>query len=565
MTVKEEKVGSQPIYKIKAEYDIYVRMRDGVHLCVDVYRPDAEGKFPALLGMSPFGKRVQTRVYDRSIVAEGGDPTYLVPRGYVHVLADVRGSGKSEGEFRCFHSEQEQEDGYELVEWIAQQPWCDGNVGMVGLSYFGVSQMLVAGQKPPHLKAIFAYDSSGDWYREGPYDGGIFSEFFYYVGGSSCARRNFASVMIEDKAPEELNRLVEERKNDPDIKINPRLLNLLENPWMNPVAFDPLLNPTDGPFYWERSPYIKHDKIDIPVYCGSGWYAYTYTHLTGAFKNYAGVKGPKKLIISGPFFRGQEHPFALSWHEYHELLVRWYDYWLKGIDTGIMDEPPIKIFVMGVNKYRYENEWPLARTKWTKFYLRLMGHLSTEPEAVVGDPDCFVQMPPTMTNTIQSLKYTTPPFIEPVEVTGPISLTLYASIDQEDTNWIAILKDVPPNDSEIELTRGYLKASHRALNPEKSTPWLPYHTHMNPEPVKPGEIFEYAIEIRPTSNVFKAGHCIQLEICNLDLPAPRMVTERGPKPSHLACGRTVVHKIYRDKKYQSYLLLPIIPIKQEAP
>lgn len=556
---KKGKAGSQPIYRVKVERDVYIKMRDGVPLCVDIYRPDAEGKFPGLLAMGPYGKTTQVRLYDPSIVAEAGDPDYFVSRGYAHVVADIRGTGKSEGEMRCFHSQQEQEDGYDLVEWIAQQPWCDGNIGMVGPSYFGMSQFLVAAQQPPHLKAIFGYDSPGDWYREGPYDGGCFSDYFPGMYRRAIVNRNAVSVMVKDTPLEKLEQLVKERIEDPDIQTNSRHLLVLQHPWMNPPGFDVLLNSTDGPFYWERSPSTKYDKIKIPAYCGSGWYAYTYTHLAGAFRNFAGVKGPKKLLISGPFFRGPEHPLALSWREYHELCMRWYDYWLKGIDTGIMDEPPIRIFVMGVNKYRYENEWPLARTKWIKFYLHPMGRLSTAPETQAGEPDCFVQMPPTMTKVIQSLKYTTGPLVDPLEVTGPIALDLYAAIDQEDTNWIAVLKDVAPDGSEVELTRGWLKASHRALDPEKSKPWQPYHTHKNPGPVKPGEITEYEIEVRPTSNVFKAGHRIQLEICSLELPAPVVITEKGPMTSHLACSRTVMHKIYRNEKYQSYLLLPVIP------
>jgi uncharacterized protein len=555
---KIERAGSQPAYRVKVERDVYVTMRDGVRVCVDIYRPDDEGKFPGLLGMGPYGKTTQVRLHDPSIVGEAGDPDYIVPRGYAHIVADIRGGGKSEGEMRCFHSRQEQEDGYDLVEWIAQQSWCDGNVGMVGPSYYGISQFLVAGQQPPHLKAIFGYDSPGDWYREGPYDGGCFSDYFPGMYRRAVVNRNTVSVMVQDTPPEELERLVKKRIEDPDIQVNSRHLLVLQHPWMNPPGFDVLMNPTDGPFYWERSPYTKYDRITIPAYCGSGWYAYTYTHLAGAFRNYGGVRGPKKLLISGPFFRGPEHPQALSWREYHEIMLRWYDYWLKGMDTGIMDEPPIKIFVMGANKYRYENEWPLARTKWTKFYLQSRERLSLEPEMRVQEPDCFVQMPPAMTGIIQSLKYRTGAFEVPVEVTGPMALHLFASIDQEDTNWVAVLKDVAPDGSEVELTRGWLKASHKALDPEKSKPWQPYHTHTDPDPVQPGEIAEYEIEVRPTSNVFTAGHRIQLEICSLELPAAVVITEKGPMTSHLAVSKTVVHKVYRNEQYRSYLLLPII-------
>jgi putative CocE/NonD family hydrolase len=215
---------------------------------------------------------------------------------------------------------------------------------------------------------------------------------------------------------------------------------------------------------------------------------------------------------------------------------------------------------MGADKYRYENEWPMARTKWTKYYLRPDGGvLSIHPEIVSEEPNSFVQMPPNMTNTINSLKYTTAPLSEPVEVTGPIALYLYASIDQEDTNWTVVLRDVYPNGSTVELTRGWLRASHRALDPDKSTSWTPYHTHVNPEPVKPGEIYEYAIEVRPTSNIFKAGHCIQVEICNLEFPAPPVTPKRAEHNIHLPYGKTVAHKIYCNKEYQSHLLLPVIP------
>jgi putative CocE/NonD family hydrolase len=549
---------TQSVQKIKKEYDVLVQMRDGINLYVDIYRPDTEEKLPALLGMSPYGKRAQVRVYDTSIVGEACDPNYIVPKGYIHIVADVRGSGKSEGQMRCLHSKQEQEDGYDLVEWIAHQQWCNGNVGMVGPSYFAMAQLLVAAQQPPHLKALFAYDAPGDWYRDGPYHGGILSDFFLGLTGISISRKNAISTVLEECTSEQLLNIIKEKENEPEIHINTPYLRLLECPHMNPYFFDIIMNPTDGPFYWERSPYTKYDKIKIPVFCGSGWYAYTYTHLTGAFRNYTGLKGPKKLLISGPIFRGPNHPLALSWHEYHELLIRWYDYWLKGIETGIMDGPPVKIFVMGVNRWRFENEWPLARSKWTKFFLRPQHHLSTEPETQIKDPDTFVQMPPNLTNHIQSLKYCTSPLKKPMEITGPMALKLYAAIDQADTNWIAVLKDIAPDGSETELTRGWLKASHRTLDLNKSEPWLPYHTHTKPEAVTPGEITEYDIEIRPTSNVFKEGHRIELEICNLELPAPIRITERGPQTSTLPYGKTVVHRIFHNETYQSYLLLPII-------
>lgn len=558
MTPQSRKGESQPIYEVKAERNVRVSMRDGVSLSVDIYRPNAEGKFPALLAVSPFGKEMQALQLPPQPVQsslfrgalEAGDIDYIVSRGYAHVIADVRGTGHSEGEFAGIYSTQESGDGYDLVEWIAQQSWCDGNVGMVGISYFAVSQLVVAAEQPPHLKAIFPYDANNDRYRDGTYDGGILSSFYYTIYTEPISGCNAVSTTIKSLPPEEVDTLIQDRLSDPDIKSNPLYYRILMDPRRNLGFFDILVHPTDGPFYWERSPYTKFDKIKIPTYLGSGWYAYAFTHLPGAFRAYAGIEAPKKLLIGPPHML--ERPF----HQYHDLIIRWFDHWLKGIDTGIMNEPPIKIWVMGANTWRYEYEWPLKRTKWTKFYLRSWERLSEEPETFYDAPDCFVQQPPTMTTTIQSLKYLTSPMSEDMEVTGPIALYLYASIDTDDTNWIVTLTDVDEHGAETELTRGWLKASHRAVDKGKSKPWQPYHPHTKPEAVIPGEIYEYAIEVRPTSNVFRAGHCVKLEIASMDLPMP---PKRGPKPHHLASSRTTLHKIYRNEKWPSHLLLPIIP------
>ena len=247
-----------------------------------------------------------------------------------------------------------------------------------------------------------------------------------------------------------------------------------------------------------------------------------------------------------------ERPF----HQYHDVIIRWFDHWLKGIDTGIMDEPPIRLFVRGIEQWRNENEWPLARTKWTDYYLRSWNRLTTEPEMLPDiSPDSYVQQPLTVTNDIQSLVYTTAPMHQDTEVTGPIGLHLLASISTPDTNWIVVLKDVWPDNTQVELTRGWLKASHRALDENKSRPYQPYHTHRNPEPAVPGRIYEYAIEVRPTSNVFRSGHRIRLEIASADWPGKTIF-----EPDHLSSTQTTLHSIYHDKNYPSRLVLPIIPM-----
>jgi predicted acyl esterase len=491
-------------------------------------------------------------------VIEAGDTEYLVSRGYAHVIGDLRGIGYSEGDYVGMHSQKEGEDGYDLVEWIAQQSWSDGNVGMVGYSYFGEIQQFVAIEQPPHLKAIFPTGVFSDLYRDMAYTGGMLSLFLYglwdgRLGTSGMAPKQVFSAMMRNLSNEEFERRIQEALNNPDIRNFPNLYHLLHYPQKNPLFVDLLLNPYDGPFYWERSAYTRFDKIKIPVYSMGAW---SHFFSTGAqWDLYCGINVPKKIMMKPPGFPTR------PWRDNLDVLIRWYDHWLKGIDTGIMEEPPIKIFVMGANQWRYEDEWPVPGTEQTKFYLRSWEGLSLEPETYQDEPDGFLQQPLHVSSRRGSLKYLTPPLLEEVEVIGDVAVYLFASIDTDDTNWIVKLSDVDENGKEKWFTSGYLKASHRTLDLNKSTPLKPYHPHISSEPVVPGEIYEYAIGLQPIANVFKAGHRVQLEI-------ESMISSRDPDQllhyhPRLCSSKTTLHKIYRNKKHRSHLLLPIIPKKEQ--
>ncbi len=264
-------------------------------------------------------------------------------------------------------------------------------------------------------------------------------------------------------------------------------------------------------------------------------------------------------------------------------MLRWYDHWLKGVDSGLTHEPPVAYWVMGANEWRTASDWPLPETQWTKLYLKSWERLTAQPFLPQSvdeylPPDAFVPMPPTQTSVIAKLRYLSEPLARDLLVAGPIVLNLWASIDQDDTTWIAILKDVGPDTSvrtaregersipddlpERELTRGWLKASLRALDPNRSLPWKPWHrlTREAHAPVTPGEIVEYAIEILATANLFKAGHRICVEITSLDLPTGVSGTTNVEYiPYHIASSRTTLHKIYHDARRPSHLLLPVIP------
>lgn len=549
---------SQPKYKVKVEKNVFITMRDGTRLAADIYRPDTEGKFPALLGTSPYSKDVQKLPVPRGPSdqikgnggIEAGDTEYFVSRGYIHVIADARGTGFSEGGYRFF-TKKEQEDGYDLIEWIGTQPRCNGNVGMLGMSYFGMIQYYIAALNPPHLRAIFPVDACTDMYRQWAYHGGIMNTTF--------ALRLWTMIVAHtldplDIAVDDLKRALESARNNNDIRSRASVYLPLIDLNKNPMIHDMLVYPNDGPYYWERSAYTKLDKIKIPTYMLYRWTAWQL-HLRGAFQGWNGINAPKKLRVCIP---KSGMGFWRPWNEDHDLILRWYDHWLKGIDTGIMDEPPISIFVQGVDKYRYEHEWPLARTKWTKFFLRENRGLAELPASSGEETDSFTNMPAIIPGQeVPSIKYMTKPLYNDTELTGPIALYIHASLNKSDANWMVEIHDIDTDGTMKLISMGWLKASHREIDESKSKPYKPFHPHTRSIPIKPGTINEYAIEICETSYVFKAGHRIQLLIKGQD--APWEGFRERERWCHLDNSKETKCTIYHTSEYPSYLLLPIIP------
>jgi hypothetical protein len=582
--------------EMKWDRDVMIPMRDSVRLCGDVYRPESAGKFPALLAFAPHNKDLQTPDATERAPSIGGQPAwsawwmgaqeagdsrFFVGRGYVHVVVNVRGVGKSEdgGDVMAPWMGGEY-DVYDAIEWIAEQPWCDGNVGMIGISAYGGSQYSAAKLHPPHLKAIFPYDPCSVWGTpitgfRGVYPGGVLTPFFYILDQLGIPHMQRGMPPLElDPATESRWR---EAMENPDYRMYLTMYNVLTQKGEHtPYIFDLLLNPYDTVESVEKSE-KDFAKVDIPMYTGTGWYGYSYKlHLQGCQDLFTRVNAPKKMIITGPAHL--ERP----WHGFHGEVLRWYDYWLKGIDTGVMDEPPVKYWLMGANEWRTAQDWPLPETQWTKFYLDSWERLRTEPFAPMSrdgseSPDAFVQMPPTQTRELAKLRYLTDPLPRDVQIAGPSALYLHASIDQEDTNWIVVLKDVGPDVAvrtaregetgiaddlhERELVRGWLKASHRTIDESRSTPWKPWHpiTIEAQKPVVPGEINEYAIEILATANLFKAGHRICVEIYSMDMPTGTAgFTNVEYFPYHLGSSKTTLHKIFHSLEHPSYLLLPVI-------
>jgi predicted acyl esterase len=544
---------SESKYKPIVKRDVKIKMSDGTEINADIFRPDSDEKFPAIFGFHPYDQVAQTAPMITNSFStnffrhpgqekgnayiEAGDPDAYVRRGYVYVIANVRGTGKSGGKYP-FMAPPEAQDGCDTVEWIARQPWCNGNVGMFGVSYFAWVQLFIAALNPPHLKCFFAPWAATDFYRDFIYRGGILGHGFCRM----WALGSLDHCRVEKSAQkmEEIHRVLQ----DEDIAAVPELVQILRNPEVgnNPLVVDILTHPEDGPYWEERK--VKYEGIKVPGYIGACWGMYGL-HLPGAFRSWESLIVPKKMIIGPPLYLDR----PLYQLQYESL--RWFDYWLKGIDTGIMKEAPIRLFIMGSNDWKEANEWPLPETKWTPFYLHENGILY---ERVCHPDEGFDSFDDSPWGR-GTLEYCSPRLVENTEVIGPIVLNLYASTTDREAFWFISLREVDPQGNERVLTRGWLRGTHRKVDPKRSKPWEPFHPHTKSEPLTPGKIYEFNIPIVPTGNLFKAGSIIKLKIsCSDDQPKNPLEMIAGGNLLRQSPSRI---KVYHDADHPSCLLLPV--------
>lgn len=551
---------SERQFEVKEERDVKIPMKDGVELNADIFRPDSQGKFPVILGYHPYVPRPQTapiRPSGFSSIAfrnasmekgngflEAGDPSFFVRRGYVHVVASIRGTGKSGGKYP-FLGPQEWQDGYEVIEWIARQPWCDGNVGMFGISYFARIQQFIASLNPPHLKCIFAPWASTDLYRDSLYQGGILAQNWALAWTKALNIKSYESECLSEWGEAKYMQAIEEALQSEDLRANPELVRCLENPekGLNALVVDILINPLDGPFWEKRK--VNYKPIEVPAYIGADWGIYGL-HLQGAFRSWENLKSPKKMIIGPPAYLDR----PLYQLQYESL--RWFDYWLKGMETGIMDEPSVRLFVSATRQWKNREEWPLPETKWTPFYLHENGllwereHFPNEGCSSIHDSSWGRE----------SIEFCSSPIVEETEVIGPISLNMYASTSDNEVLWFVSLREVDSAGQERILTRGWLRGSHRTVDPDRSKAYEPFHPHVKSEPLTPGAVYEFNIPLVPTGNLFRAGSRIKLKIACTDDAEPSHSLEalagghiRRQSPSRVT--------IFHNADYPSNLLLPI--------
>ncbi len=553
---------SQP-YRIMI--DVRVKMRDGVELSADVYLPPEGGPFPTLL--------VRT-IYDNQSEGYMASCKRFLEGGYAVVMQDCRGRFDSDGEFDPYY--QEPEDGYDTQEWIGAQPWCDGNIGMFGESYVGFTQSLTAPLRSKYLKAmvptVSQQDNFGHWRVDGPLQLHVALNFINMAGRTM--QRGPRSLMDSEAFYRRLP-----------------LISALDDLADVPLYRSVIEHETFDDFWKGYSLRSKYGEIDTPAYIVTGWYD-NLVH--EGFRLYAGwsqeartvdARSLSKLLV-GPWLHGPigvPAPGAVDFGPDAEMdfdgeQLRWNDRRLKGIDNGIDDEPPVRIFVMGENVWRSENEWPLARTHYAKYYLHSGGGgntvngdgaLSTEPPAdeptdgFTYDPDDPVW---TLGGQIMAIEetvggpqdrrateqradvlvYTTEPLKRDLEVTGPVWLSLFASSSAPDTDFTGTLVDVHPDDRAIIITEGLLGVRYRDSIEETS-------------PIAPGEVYELKVDMWETSNVFRAGHRIRLEVSSSNFPRFERNLNTGSRPGFDAEMHKADQTIYHDAARPSHLILPIIP------
>jgi uncharacterized protein len=550
-------------YQVRLETDVPATMRDGVVLRADVLRPEAPGRFPAILMRTPYGKASEWR--------EGSFAIAAARAGYVVVAQDVRGRYASEGTFDPYR--QESNDGYDAVEWVASLPYVNGRVGMAGLSYPGAVQWLAAMAKPPHLVTIapFMCFSTGRlfFYFGGTFDLSWIPWFYENISPDVRVRGGISGPKTEREASELWETHQKEWLSFLPLRELPALKDTA------PSYYDWLAHPDDGP-YWKFADVEAHyGEIEIPALNLSGWHDEGYGP-NGAIHNYLGTRKNGSILVIGPWRHGTPRLTKMvvgdldfgvdAGLDNDALLFHWFDHWLKGEDNGVEREKPMKIFVMGDDRWREEESWPLERRVETAYYLGGGGKLSTGPppaedrsdrydydprDPVVdlheGQQGPFDQSPLEKRGDV--LVYTTAPLDGDVEVTGNVAVDLYASSSAKDTDFIVRLLDVYPDGRAFNLmspTVEVLRARYRK-------------GQAKPELLVPGQVELYRLTNLVTSNVFKKGHRIRIHVTSSLFPH----FDRNPNtgdPIGTSSRVEVAHQeIRHDSRYPSKIVLPVIP------
>jgi predicted acyl esterase len=567
---------------MRIDWDVPIEMDDGAVLRADVYRPTGDGHYGVLLSYGPYAKGLSFQegypsAWNRMVdehpdVAAGStnkyqswevaDPEKWVPDGYVCVRVDARGTGRSPG-FIDHFSPRETQDFYDCIEWAGVQPWSNGNVGLSGISYYGMNQWQVASRQPPHLAAMCVWEGASDWYRDATHHGGILSTFWanwydmqvktvqYGVGSKGAKNPNTGAWVCGDETLTE-EQLAANRADFGDMI---------------------LAHPLDDEYHRDRSGHW--DKITTPLLSTGNWGGQGL-HLRGNVEGYLRAGSQQKWLE----MHGIEH-----WTHYYTdygvaLQKKFFGHFLLGQETGWGEQPPVQLNIRHVDgsfEIRGEEAWPLPGTEWTRLNL-MPGNIALSE----GEPES--EQIVTYEANDDGVTFLTEPLPIDTEITGPSALKLFVSSSTEDADIFAVLRIFDQEGDEVvfqgaidpytPIGQGWLRASHRKLDPELSTPYRPYHPHDEAQPLTPGKVYELDIEILPTCLVIPAGYRIGLTVRGKDYEYPHAEVSRlsnfknnltgcGPflhdeprdRPAEVFANRVSIHT---DPTSQSFLLLPVV-------
>ena len=516
---------STPTHAFVRDDDVAVPMRDGVELLADVHRPAGAGTYPVLVSASPYPRQIQDLGAPMGFI-EAGATDFFVPRGYVHVIANVRGTGGSGGTIGCFDA-QERRDMYDLVEWAAVQPWSDGNVGMVGISYFAMTQLEAAVERPPHLRAIFPVAATADLYEATNHHGllssGFVTPFLAMIGvtsryGDTVWRSRIADLARRVLNTPRLHRKFATMNGESSVVALRAALKLHHDPhpWDDLWRSMAVEHPLRDAWWDERDLRPLLSRIDIPVYLGCDWQNVPL-HLPSTLETFAGLTGSPdvRMTLLGDF--GLTWP----WESLHVEALAWFDHWLKGADTGIVDGPAIRYWMPGADEWRTADSWPPPDP--APLELALNGDATLDVDEVVPAARQYMTLGAGLnrakaspTDPPASLVWTSTPLPEDWDVVGDLELVLHATATAADTAWIATLQDVAPEDTCSDVTAGYLRASLRTVDEATSRPGHPVLPCRSAVAVPIGEETTYRIPLVGTARRFRAGHRIRLVLTSDD-------------------------------------------------
>ncbi|MBT7265762.1 MAG: CocE/NonD family hydrolase [Rhodospirillaceae bacterium] len=538
-------------YETTTEPTITIPVSDGITLDGTMVRPKTSEPGPVLLSAQAYPKEDQYT----DLIPEGfshtrghmeaGDSEFFARRGYGHIIINVRGTGASGGTYDNLGARSIQ-DICEAIAWIAEQDWCDGNVGMFGMSYFAIVQNLVAAKNPPALKAIFAPFAYTDMYRDRYYHGGILSHGFMKMWLPTLSNPRLAPLLRDEIGDEKFEELMEAARSDEDLQAVPFLKQALDDPLDEKFALiaEIIAQPLDNDYYETRS-LNYNEKPAVPAYLGCCW-GLPALHLPGAFRSFENWAGPKCLTIGPPIYL--DRPI----YQYQYESVRWFDHWLKGEDRGLEDEKPVRVFMVGSGEWKEGDQWPFPETRWTPFNLHNDGWLN-EHELFKQDNHTSFEDAPDDHGEVQ---FWTGGIVEKTEICGPMILNLFAETTAEEVLWFISILHQDADGNETLLTRGWLRGSQRELDLEKSKPWQPYHAHKRRIPVTPREVTEYNIEVRPYGIELQPGEKIGLRIKCADNDKPEH-TLQAIALGHLSQSKASKVTIHHSREYPSNLVLPI--------